>query len=182
MLKSRTVVAGDRDEAQRACEHLKRIDVWHHDLVADKLAVAKAAPATVSLDDLTIATVDSTAPAKDVKALLATVLAAQTDATRTNGIVYIALAANAPDEALTAAKRVLAPTQNPQFLDTLAECFHMTGDRDQALATEDAALKLISEHGVSGTSLQMIADEMGVTKAAVYRQFKTKEEIVIAIT
>ncbi|ORA67614.1 TetR family transcriptional regulator [Mycolicibacterium elephantis] len=46
----------------------------------------------------------------------------------------------------------------------------------------DAALRLIAEHGVSGTSLQMIADEMGVTKAAVYRQFKTKEEIVIAIT
>jgi AcrR family transcriptional regulator len=46
----------------------------------------------------------------------------------------------------------------------------------------DAALKLIAEHGVSGTSLQMIADSMGVTKAAVYRQFKTKEEIVIAIT
>jgi AcrR family transcriptional regulator len=46
----------------------------------------------------------------------------------------------------------------------------------------DAALKLIAEHGVSGTSLQMIADTMGVTKAAVYRQFKTKEEIVIAIT
>ncbi len=46
----------------------------------------------------------------------------------------------------------------------------------------DAALRLIAEHGVSGTSLQMIADEMGVTKAAVYRQFKTKDEIVIAIT
>ncbi|KUH97064.1 TetR family transcriptional regulator [Mycolicibacterium acapulense] len=46
----------------------------------------------------------------------------------------------------------------------------------------DAALALIAEHGVSGTSLQMIADEIGVTKAAVYRQFKTKEEIVIAIT
>ena len=46
----------------------------------------------------------------------------------------------------------------------------------------DAALKLIAEHGVSGTSLQMIADAMGVTKAAVYHQFKTKEEIVIAIT
>jgi AcrR family transcriptional regulator len=46
----------------------------------------------------------------------------------------------------------------------------------------DAALKLIAERGVSGTSLQMIADEMGLTKAAVYRQFKTKEEIVIAIT
>ncbi|OBI83538.1 TetR family transcriptional regulator [Mycobacterium sp. E740] len=46
----------------------------------------------------------------------------------------------------------------------------------------DAALRLIAEHGVSGTSLQMIADAMGVTKAAVYRQFKTKEEIIIAIT
>ncbi|MGV0794315.1 TetR/AcrR family transcriptional regulator [Mycolicibacterium sp. XJ1819] len=46
----------------------------------------------------------------------------------------------------------------------------------------DAALKLVAEHGVSGTSLQMIADAIGVTKAAVYRQFKTKEEIVIAIT
>ncbi|MDR3659403.1 MAG: helix-turn-helix domain containing protein [Mycobacterium sp.] len=46
----------------------------------------------------------------------------------------------------------------------------------------DAALHLIAEHGVSGTSLQMIADAMGVTKAAVYRQFKTKEEIVVAIT
>jgi AcrR family transcriptional regulator len=43
-------------------------------------------------------------------------------------------------------------------------------------------LRLIAERGVSGTSLQMIADAMGVTKAAVYRQFKTKEEIVIAIT
>jgi len=46
----------------------------------------------------------------------------------------------------------------------------------------NAALDLFGRHGVSGTSLQMIADEMGVTKAAVYRQFKTKEEIVIAIT
>jgi AcrR family transcriptional regulator len=46
----------------------------------------------------------------------------------------------------------------------------------------DAALALIAENGVGGTSLQMIADEVGVTKAAVYHQFKTKEEIVIALT
>ncbi|TVY03435.1 TetR/AcrR family transcriptional regulator [Mycolicibacterium porcinum] len=46
----------------------------------------------------------------------------------------------------------------------------------------DAALELIAEHGVSGTSLQMIADTIGVTKAAVYHQFKTKEAIVIALT
>jgi AcrR family transcriptional regulator len=46
----------------------------------------------------------------------------------------------------------------------------------------DAALKLIAEHGAAGTSLQMIADSIGVTKAAVYHQFKTKEQIVIALT
>ena len=45
----------------------------------------------------------------------------------------------------------------------------------------DAALDLIADHGVSGTSLQMIADSIGVTKAAVYHQFKTKDEIVIAV-
>jgi AcrR family transcriptional regulator len=43
-----------------------------------------------------------------------------------------------------------------------------------------AALALFARHGVGGTSLQMIADEVGVTKAAVYHQFKTKEEIVVA--
>lgn len=46
----------------------------------------------------------------------------------------------------------------------------------------DAALQLIGENGVGGTSLQMIADLIGVTKAAVYHQFKTKEEIVVALT
>jgi len=46
----------------------------------------------------------------------------------------------------------------------------------------DAALTLFAEHGVSGTSLQMIADAIGVTKAAVYRQFQAKDDIVIAVT
>jgi AcrR family transcriptional regulator len=46
----------------------------------------------------------------------------------------------------------------------------------------DAALELFAQRGVSGTSLQMIADAVGVTKAAVYHQFNTKEEIVIAVT
>ena len=44
-----------------------------------------------------------------------------------------------------------------------------------------AALELFADHGVSGTSLQMIADAVGVTKAAIYHKFKTKEEIVIAV-
>jgi len=45
-----------------------------------------------------------------------------------------------------------------------------------------AALDLFADHGVSGTSLQMMADALGVTKAAVYHQFKTKDEIIIAVT
>ncbi len=44
----------------------------------------------------------------------------------------------------------------------------------------NAALDLFAQHGVGGTSLQMIADTIGVTKAAVYHQFRTKEEIVLA--
>jgi AcrR family transcriptional regulator len=44
-----------------------------------------------------------------------------------------------------------------------------------------AAVELFAQHGVSGTSLQMIADSIGVTKAAVYHQFKTKDEIVLAV-
>ncbi|WP_433360483.1 TetR/AcrR family transcriptional regulator [Actinoplanes sp. CA-142083] len=50
--------------------------------------------------------------------------------------------------------------------------------RERLLA---AALDLFAEHGVSGTSLQMIADRLGVTKAAVYHQFPTKDEIVLAV-
>jgi AcrR family transcriptional regulator len=42
-------------------------------------------------------------------------------------------------------------------------------------------LELFARHGVSGTSLQMIADEIGVTKAAVYHQFRTKDDIVQAV-
>jgi AcrR family transcriptional regulator len=52
------------------------------------------------------------------------------------------------------------------------------GARERVLI---AALQLFGEHGVSGTSLQMIADRIGVTKAAVYHQFRTKDEIVLAV-
>jgi AcrR family transcriptional regulator len=53
-----------------------------------------------------------------------------------------------------------------------------TDTRSRLLET---ALKLFAERGVEGTSLQMIADELGVTKAAVYYHFKTKDEIVEAV-
>jgi len=50
--------------------------------------------------------------------------------------------------------------------------------RERLLA---AALDLFAEHGVTGTSLQMIADRLGVTKAAVYHQFPNKDDIVLAV-
>src|SRR5579862_7894371 len=60
----------------------------------------------------------------------------------------------------------------------LAEDSRAGYSRAQVRVSE-AALELFSQHGVGGTSLQMIADALGVTKAAVYHQFKTKDEIVI---
>jgi AcrR family transcriptional regulator len=45
----------------------------------------------------------------------------------------------------------------------------------------EAALVLFAEQGVSGTSLQMIADAIGVSKAAVYQQYNTKDEIILAV-
>ncbi len=45
----------------------------------------------------------------------------------------------------------------------------------------ETALELFSRHGVEGTSLQMIADALGVTKAAVYYHFRTKDEITEAV-
>jgi len=45
----------------------------------------------------------------------------------------------------------------------------------------EAAIGLFAEHGVGGTSLQMIADSIGVTKAAVYHQYRTRDEIILAV-
>lgn len=50
--------------------------------------------------------------------------------------------------------------------------------RDRVL---DAAQALFAEHGVSGTTLQMIADRLGVNKSAVYYQFHSKDDIVVAV-
>src|SRR5580693_1513103 len=49
--------------------------------------------------------------------------------------------------------------------------------RQQILET---AQRLFNEHGYDATSLQMIADEMGLTKAAVYYHFRAKSDILHA--
>jgi AcrR family transcriptional regulator len=45
----------------------------------------------------------------------------------------------------------------------------------------DTALELFCHRSFAGTSLQMIADQLGITKAAVYHHFKTRDEILAAV-
>jgi AcrR family transcriptional regulator len=58
-------------------------------------------------------------------------------------------------------------------------------DADQPVDTRqrllDVAVALISQHGFAGTSLQMIADELGFTKAAIYYHFRTRDQLLIAL-
>lgn len=60
----------------------------------------------------------------------------------------------------------------------VADVSPVTDTRTRLLAT---ALELFGKYGVGGTSLQMIADSLGVTKAAVYYYFRTKSEITEAV-
>jgi AcrR family transcriptional regulator len=52
---------------------------------------------------------------------------------------------------------------------------------DTRTRIQDVALRLFNENGYEATSLREIADEVGVTKAALYYHFKTKEEIVTSL-
>jgi AcrR family transcriptional regulator len=45
----------------------------------------------------------------------------------------------------------------------------------------DAAARLFTKHSFAGTSLQMIADELGITKAAVYHHFHSREQLLAAV-
>jgi AcrR family transcriptional regulator len=45
----------------------------------------------------------------------------------------------------------------------------------------DAAIALFIRHSFAGTSLQMIADELGFTKAAIYHHFRTREQLLTAV-
>ena len=45
----------------------------------------------------------------------------------------------------------------------------------------DATIKLMNELGYHGTSIQMIADKVGVSKSTIFYHFKNKEGILLAI-
>ncbi|MBO1333888.1 TetR/AcrR family transcriptional regulator [Streptomyces sp. VRA16 Mangrove soil] len=53
------------------------------------------------------------------------------------------------------------------------------GDTRQRI--QDVTLELIAEQGYEKTSLREIAERLGVTKAALYYHFKTKEDIVVSL-
>ncbi|MCI1676392.1 MAG: TetR/AcrR family transcriptional regulator [Ancrocorticia sp.] len=57
----------------------------------------------------------------------------------------------------------------------------MTRGKSSPAAIQQAALELFADHGVAGTSLQMIATKLGVTKAALYHHYKTKDGIIRAV-
>ena len=45
----------------------------------------------------------------------------------------------------------------------------------------EVAIDLFTQHSFAGTSLQMIADELGFTKAAIYHHFRTREQLLDAV-
>ena len=55
------------------------------------------------------------------------------------------------------------------------------GTTDSRQRFIDVAVRLFTQHSFAGTSLQMIADEVGVTKAAVYHHFRTREDLLAAV-
>jgi AcrR family transcriptional regulator len=52
---------------------------------------------------------------------------------------------------------------------------------DTREAIRSVALELFAEQGYEKTSLREISERLGVTKAAVYYHFKTKEEILLSL-
>jgi AcrR family transcriptional regulator len=57
----------------------------------------------------------------------------------------------------------------------------LPGASDTRQRLIEIAVRLFIERSFAGTSLQMIADELGITKAAVYHHFRTREELLTAV-
>jgi AcrR family transcriptional regulator len=56
-----------------------------------------------------------------------------------------------------------------------------TKSKDTRERILDAALDLFIEQGFDGTSLRQIAEQLGVTKAALYYHFESKDDILLAL-
>ncbi|HZE38113.1 MAG TPA: helix-turn-helix domain-containing protein [Stackebrandtia sp.] len=56
----------------------------------------------------------------------------------------------------------------------------MSEARDTRERIKQVAMELFSEQGYDGTSLREIAERLGLTKAALYYHFKTKDDIALS--
>jgi AcrR family transcriptional regulator len=54
-------------------------------------------------------------------------------------------------------------------------------DKDTRERILDVALDLFTEQGYDGTSLRQIAEQLSITKAAIYYYFESKEDILMAL-
>src|SRR6478609_10791568 len=55
------------------------------------------------------------------------------------------------------------------------------GTTDTRTRLIEAAIDLFTQHSFAGTSLQMIADELGLTKAAIYYHFRSREQLLTGV-
>ena len=149
MSVDKSATAQHRAVATSALVRLRRIKQWRQQLLAEKAALVRGSPESASNEDLILATVGSNLPPAEAATLVGRVLQAEADNDRLNSLVYIALAANAKDEALAGAKRVVEGRRSAQFLDTLAECYHVRGNRVEARRLIKEALQL-----AKGSSLE----------------------------
>ncbi len=67
---------------------------------------------------------------------------------------------------------------SPQVDDNVAPVAAANDTRQRIL---NVALDLFTEQGYDGTSLRQIAEQLGVTKAALYYHFESKEDILMAL-
>ncbi|WP_326642399.1 TetR/AcrR family transcriptional regulator [Streptosporangium sp. NBC_01755] len=61
----------------------------------------------------------------------------------------------------------------------------MTGTRrkgsDRRAEIQEVALALFTEHGYDATSMREVAEQLGITKAALYYHFESKEAIILSL-
>ena len=65
--------------------------------------------------------------------------------------------------------------------DTAAPHHDARTRTDTRARIQQIAVELFTEHGYEGTSLREIAERLGVTKAALYYHFKSKEDIILSL-
>jgi len=75
------------------------------------------------------------------------------------------------------------PDQGPEELGPArVDCAPGGRRGDTRVRIQQVALELFAEHGYERTSLREVAERLGVTKAALYYHFKSKEDIVRSFT